>query len=162
VTIGGSRVSPTIALREIKETRYRLRVLRKCGFLSSAQDPVIEESVELVKILATLVNRHPDGKYAPLDSTPNSQELVAAQPVSSSRGLCMVAAGPRGSEPAAKSPRREYREYMARLDFRDFEIRDGVETRLNGKLDSAAPEGPFRRIVSHLEKPLARVEAIYA
>jgi four helix bundle protein len=51
-----------IALREIKETRYRLRVLRKCGFLTSAQDPIIDESDELAKILATLVNKHPDGK----------------------------------------------------------------------------------------------------
>ena len=51
-----------IALREIKETRYRLRVLRKCGFLTSAQDPVIKESDELVKMLATLVSKHPDGK----------------------------------------------------------------------------------------------------
>jgi four helix bundle protein len=51
-----------IALREIKETRYRLRVLRKCGFLTNAQDSIIDESDELVKILATLVNKHPDGK----------------------------------------------------------------------------------------------------
>jgi len=51
-----------IALREIKETRYRLRVLRKCGFLTNAQDPVIDESDELVKIQATLLNKHPDGK----------------------------------------------------------------------------------------------------
>ena len=51
-----------IALREMKETRFRLRVLRKCGFLTDAQDPVIEESDELVKILATLVKKHPDGK----------------------------------------------------------------------------------------------------
>ena len=51
-----------IALREMKETRYRLLVLRKCGFLTSGQDPVIKESDELVKILATLVSKHPDGK----------------------------------------------------------------------------------------------------
>ena len=51
-----------IALREMKETRFRLRVLRKCGFLTDAQDPVIKESDELVKILATLVKKHPDGK----------------------------------------------------------------------------------------------------
>jgi len=51
-----------IALREIKETRYRPRVLRKCGFLTNAQDPVIDESDQLVKILATLVNKRPDGK----------------------------------------------------------------------------------------------------
>ena len=46
-----------ICLREIKETRYRLRVLRKCGYLTSDQDPVIQESDELVRILATLVRR---------------------------------------------------------------------------------------------------------
>jgi len=51
-----------ICLRELKETRYRLRVLRKSGYLTSAQDPVIRESDELVRILATLVNKHADGK----------------------------------------------------------------------------------------------------
>ena len=51
-----------IALREVKETRFRLRVLRKCGFLTNAQDPVIKESDELARILATLVNKHPDGR----------------------------------------------------------------------------------------------------
>jgi four helix bundle protein len=51
-----------ICLRELKETRYRLRVLRKSGYLTSAQDPVIKESDELVKILATLVKKYPDGK----------------------------------------------------------------------------------------------------
>ena len=49
-----------ISLREIKETRFRLRVLRKCELLTSDQDPVIKESDELVKILATLV-RDSDG-----------------------------------------------------------------------------------------------------
>ena len=49
-----------ISLREIKETRFRLRVLRKCELLTADQDPVIEESDELVKILATLV-RNSDG-----------------------------------------------------------------------------------------------------
>jgi four helix bundle protein len=51
-----------ISLREAKETRYRLRVLRQCGYLTSEQDPVIKESDELVRILATLVNKHPDGR----------------------------------------------------------------------------------------------------
>jgi four helix bundle protein len=51
-----------IALREAKETRYRLRLLRKCGYLTSDQDPVIRESDELVRIIATLVNKHPDGR----------------------------------------------------------------------------------------------------
>ena len=51
-----------IVLRELKETRYRLRVLRKTGYLTADQDPVITESDELVRIVATLVNKHPDGK----------------------------------------------------------------------------------------------------
>jgi four helix bundle protein len=50
-----------IALRELKETRLRLRVLRACGLLMSTQDPVIAESDELVKILATLVGNSDAG-----------------------------------------------------------------------------------------------------
>jgi four helix bundle protein len=44
-----------IALRELKETHFRLRVFRKCGLLTDAQDPVIQETHELVKILATII-----------------------------------------------------------------------------------------------------------
>jgi four helix bundle protein len=44
-----------IALRELKETRFRLRVLRYCGHLTEAQDPVITESDELVRIVATVI-----------------------------------------------------------------------------------------------------------
>jgi four helix bundle protein len=44
-----------IALRELKETRFRLRVLRHCGHLTEAQDPVITESDELVRIVATVI-----------------------------------------------------------------------------------------------------------
>jgi four helix bundle protein len=44
-----------IARRELKETRFRLRVLRQCGFLVEAQDPVIAESDELVRIVATVI-----------------------------------------------------------------------------------------------------------
>ena len=51
-----------IVLRELKETRYRLRVLRTTGHLTGDQDPVIVESDELVRIVATLVNKHRDGK----------------------------------------------------------------------------------------------------
>ena len=36
-----------ITLRELKETRVRLRLLRECGFLTAEQDPVIQESDEL-------------------------------------------------------------------------------------------------------------------
>jgi len=51
-----------ITLRELKETRYRLRVLRHTGYLTRDHDPVIVESDELVRIIATLVRKHPDGK----------------------------------------------------------------------------------------------------
>lgn len=44
-----------IALRELKEARFRLRVLRRTNLLSAAQDPVIDETSELVKILATII-----------------------------------------------------------------------------------------------------------
>jgi len=44
-----------IVLRELKETRFRLRVLRQTGYLTAAQDPVIEENTELMKIVAKLV-----------------------------------------------------------------------------------------------------------
>jgi len=39
-----------IVLRELKETRFRLRVLRQSAILTEAQDPVINESDELVKL----------------------------------------------------------------------------------------------------------------
>jgi four helix bundle protein len=44
-----------IVLRELKESRFRLRVLRESGFLTAIHDPVIAETTELVKILATIV-----------------------------------------------------------------------------------------------------------
>jgi len=44
-----------IVLRELKETRFRLRVLRATGILTPAQDPVIDESDELVRIVAKII-----------------------------------------------------------------------------------------------------------
>src|SRR6185369_14254068 len=44
-----------IVLRELKETKFRLRVLRRCAFLTRDQEPVIRESDELIKIVATLL-----------------------------------------------------------------------------------------------------------
>ena len=44
-----------IVLRELKETKFRLRVLRHCGFLTESHDPVIQETSELVKIVATII-----------------------------------------------------------------------------------------------------------
>ena len=46
-----------IVLRELKETRFRLRVLRRAGFLLPAQDPVLNEAHELVKIVAAIVQK---------------------------------------------------------------------------------------------------------
>ena len=46
-----------ITLRELKEARFRLRVLRHCDLLAEEHDPVIAESDELVRIVATLVRK---------------------------------------------------------------------------------------------------------
>ena len=48
-----------IALRELKETKFRLRVLRRCDMLTRDQDPVINESDELIRIVATLLRNAP-------------------------------------------------------------------------------------------------------
>jgi four helix bundle protein len=45
-----------IVLRELKETSYRLRLFRASGFLGPEHEPVINESAELVKIVAKLVS----------------------------------------------------------------------------------------------------------
>jgi four helix bundle protein len=44
-----------ITLRELKETRFRLMVVRECGFLTSAHDPVLNETSELIKIVAKII-----------------------------------------------------------------------------------------------------------
>jgi four helix bundle protein len=49
-----------ISLRELKETRFRLRVLRMSGFLTEDHDPVINETSELVKIVASIIRKAPD------------------------------------------------------------------------------------------------------
>src|SRR5688572_27534146 len=46
-----------IVLRELKETRFRLRLAQRSGFLTNEHDPVIRESDELVRIVATLLAR---------------------------------------------------------------------------------------------------------
>lgn len=40
---------------ELKECRWRMRLVRAAGILTPAQDPVIRESDELVKIVATVI-----------------------------------------------------------------------------------------------------------
>jgi len=44
-----------IVLRELQECRWRLRVVRAAGILTLAQDPVIVESDELVRIVSTII-----------------------------------------------------------------------------------------------------------
>jgi four helix bundle protein len=45
----------TIALREFKESRLRLRILRATGYLTEDDESLIQESRELVKITATMI-----------------------------------------------------------------------------------------------------------
>jgi four helix bundle protein len=45
-----------IALKEAKETRFRLRVCRGANPLDASYDPLVKESDELVRILATIVH----------------------------------------------------------------------------------------------------------
>src|SRR4051794_34504117 len=44
-----------IALKEAKETRFRLRACRRSGLPDEAFEPLVEESDQLVRILATIV-----------------------------------------------------------------------------------------------------------
>ena len=46
-----------IVLRELKECRWRMRLVRAAGILTPAQYPVIKETDELVKIVATLIRK---------------------------------------------------------------------------------------------------------
>ena len=49
------RAKDRIALRELKESRRRLRILRLTGYLKDKHDSAIEEATELVKIVATMI-----------------------------------------------------------------------------------------------------------
>ena len=52
-----ARAKRQIVLRELKETSFRLRVLRQTGILTAAHDPAIEECAELVEIVAVLIRK---------------------------------------------------------------------------------------------------------
>ena len=52
-----SRAKRQIVLRELKETSFRLRVLRQAGILTAAHDPVIGGCAEVAKIVATLLRK---------------------------------------------------------------------------------------------------------
>ena len=49
------RAKRNIALRELKETHFRLRVLRRVGILDAAHDPILDENAQLIRILSTLI-----------------------------------------------------------------------------------------------------------
>jgi four helix bundle protein len=46
-----------IALREAKETHFRLRVLRASGYLGPEHDPVLHECDEIVRILGAIASK---------------------------------------------------------------------------------------------------------
>ena len=45
-----------IALRELKEARLRMQMLRRCNLLTAEHDPVINETAELVKTVANIIH----------------------------------------------------------------------------------------------------------
>ena len=45
-----------IALKEAKETRFRLRVCRRCGLLDESFDPLLDESDQIVRIIGAIVH----------------------------------------------------------------------------------------------------------
>ncbi len=49
-----------ITLRELKETQFRLKVLRIVGILGLCHDPILQENDELVRIVATIIRNTPD------------------------------------------------------------------------------------------------------
>jgi len=51
------RAKERICLREIKEARLRLRVLRDAGFLDDTHDPLIHESLELLRIVSAIIRQ---------------------------------------------------------------------------------------------------------
>ena len=52
-----TRAKRRLSLRELKETLFRLRVLRATGYLTEEHDPVITETLELKKIMASLIRK---------------------------------------------------------------------------------------------------------
>ncbi len=49
------RAKDRISLREVKEARLRLRVLRTAGFLDASHDELIAEAATLKKILSSII-----------------------------------------------------------------------------------------------------------
>jgi four helix bundle protein len=57
-----------IVLRELKEARLRLQVLRTSELLDQSGDPLIQEAVELVRIVATIIRNSERGSGPPSDT----------------------------------------------------------------------------------------------
>ena len=51
-----------IALRELKESRWRLRLIHGAGYLQPEHEPVIQESHELVRILSAILRKDESGR----------------------------------------------------------------------------------------------------
>jgi four helix bundle protein len=51
-----------ITLRELKESRWRLRLLRAAGLLTDEHQPLIDESHELVRIVAAIIKKDDAGR----------------------------------------------------------------------------------------------------
>jgi four helix bundle protein len=60
-----TRAKRRLSLRELKETLFRLRVLRASGHLTEEHDPVIAETLELKRIMASLVRKSTPPKARP-------------------------------------------------------------------------------------------------
>ena len=52
-----TRAKNRIALRELKECRFRLLVLKRSGFLRLEHDAIIQETSELIRIVATVIRK---------------------------------------------------------------------------------------------------------
>jgi four helix bundle protein len=50
-----TRAKRRISLRELKEVLFRLRVIRATGYLGAEYDELIQETLELKRIMASLV-----------------------------------------------------------------------------------------------------------
>ena len=51
-----------ISLKEAKETWFRLRLCRRCELLDSTFDPLVNESEELIRIIAAIVHKASAGR----------------------------------------------------------------------------------------------------
>lgn len=52
-----TRAKRRLSLRELKETLFRLRVVRATGYLGPEYDEIIQETLELKRIVASLVRK---------------------------------------------------------------------------------------------------------